>query len=209
MKVKVCGMRDAGNITRLTALKPDYIGFIFYPKSPRYIGKALTPQLMYSIPRNITKTGVFVNASTGEIAQAIADYRLDAVQLHGSESPEKCFLIKQFGVRVIKAFGVDETFDFQTTVRYQDYCDFFLFDTRTPEHGGSGHKFKWDILKKYNQYRPFFLSGGITLEDTEDISALSSINPYAVDINSRFETAPAVKDLSQVEAFITKIRSND
>lgn len=205
-KIKVCGMRDAANIQAISKLKPDYMGFIFYPKSPRYLGYDFALEDIYHLPQNIKRTGVFVNAGEQEVADAVKTYHLNAVQLHGKESPEFCLKAKQLGVEIIKAFQIDEDFDFDLLKRYTGSCDFYLFDTKTKAYGGSGHKFDWKILEKYDNHKPIFLSGGITVDDVEDILNLQQLNIYAVDINSKFEKLPALKDVELVRDFVENFR---
>ncbi len=199
-------MRDAANIQAISNLKPDYLGFIFYPKSPRYVGLDFALENIVHLPQHIKRTGVFVNATEQEIAEAVKKNGLNAVQLHGKESVELCIKVKQKGVEVIKAFQIDEDFDFDTLKPYSDVCDFYLFDTKTKAYGGSGHKFDWEILEKYDNHKPIFLSGGITVDDVEDILNLQHKNIYAVDINSKFEKLPALKDVELVREFVENFR---
>ena len=205
-KIKVCGMRDAENIRELVKLEPDYIGFIFYEKSPRYVGKKIPAEILDAIPENIKKVGVFVNASEREMKNIITQNSLNVVQLHGNESPEMCQIIRMAGVQVIKAFPVDENFDFHSIRRYRENCDFYLFDTKTPQYGGSGKQFDWTLLDKQDFTKPVFLSGGIGLEDAEKIINLNNKDIKVVDINSRFELEPGVKDIEKVKKFIEIIR---
>ncbi len=206
-KIKVCGMRDRINIDAIAALHPDYMGFIFFRKSPRYIGDDYSPENIHHLPNTIKKTGVFVNASEQEIANAVTRYELNAVQLHGNESFELCLMVKQMGVEVIKAFQVGEEFDFSVLMPYTEVCDYYLFDTKTKGYGGSGHKFDWSVLNNYNNNKPIFLSGGITQEDVSDVMKLTHLNIYAVDINSRFEIEPALKDVEKVDRFIKELKN--
>ncbi len=206
-KIKVCGMRERTNIDSIAALAPDYMGFIFYRKSPRYIGEDYSPENIHHLSDDIKKTGVFVNASEQEISNAVARYELNAVQLHGSESFELCLMVKQMGVEVIKAFQVDEDFDFSVLKPYTEVCDYFLFDTKTKAFGGSGHKFDWSVFNKYDNNKPIFLSGGITQDDVVDVMKLKHLNIYAVDINSRFELEPALKDVEKVGSFINELKN--
>ncbi|MCG8579981.1 MAG: phosphoribosylanthranilate isomerase [Bacteroidales bacterium] len=201
-EIKVCGMRDSSNINELIKLKPDYVGFIFYEKSPRYIEHK--PVVEFSAKTK--KVGVFVNASERIINEKRIHFGLDIIQLHGDESPELCFLLKQSGARVMKVFRVDEGFDFQQTRRYQDYCDYFLFDTQTKAFGGSGKKFNWRLLKNYNNARPVFLSGGIGPDDVNEILEIKDLNLKAIDVNSKFEIKPALKDINLLSVFIDELR---
>lgn len=200
MKWKVCGMREAKNILEVAALQPDYMGFILWDGSKRHCPKP--PQ----VPEGITKVGVFVDATVAEIEDAIEDYKLGAVQLHGNESPGLCREL-QGKVQVIKAFGVGEGFDFDTLLDYLPYCDFFLFDTKGPMPGGNGTAFDWSILENYAFDLPFFISGGIGLAEIEKINELrrTDLPVYAIDINSKFEIAPARKDAEQLKKFKEKL----
>lgn len=201
-------MRDRINIDAVAKLGPDYMGFIFYAKSPRFIGNSYSPENIYHLTNEMKKTGVFVNASEQEIAKEVTRYELDAVQLHGSESVELCLMVKQMGVEVIKAFQIDEEFEFFELKPYAEVCDYYLFDTKTKNFGGSGHKFDWSILDKYDNNKPIFLSGGIACNDIEDIMSLQNLNIYAVDINSKFEIEPALKNVDLVAKFIQKIKND-
>ncbi len=198
-------MRDSSNINELLKLKPDYVGFIFYEKSPRYIEQK--PDADFST--STKKVGVFVNASERTINEKRIHFGLDIIQLHGDESPELCFLLKQSGAQVMKVFRVDDDFDFQQTRCYQDYCDYFLFDTQTKAFGGSGKKFNWQLLKKYNNARPVFLSGGIGPDDVNEIKKIKGLNLKAIDVNSQFETEPALKDIQLLSQFINELRKQD
>jgi phosphoribosylanthranilate isomerase len=201
-EIKVCGMRDSSNNRELLSLKPDYMGIIFYEKSPRYI--AQKPDV--DLETSTKKVGVFVNASERTINEKRIHFGLDIIQLHGDESPELCFILKQSGAMVMKVFRVDEDFDFQQTRLYQDYCDYFLFDTQTKAFGGSGKKFDWRLLEKYNNARPIFLSGGIGPDDVDEIKKVKGLNLKAIDINSKFETEPGLKDINKLSKFIKEIR---
>lgn len=195
MKLKVCGMKLGANILDVASLLPDYMGFIFWEKSPRYFSGEL-PQL----PQSVKKVGVFVDAAEAEILEKINRYGLDAVQLHGKESPECCSQIKTPGISVIKAFSVDEAFDFEVLNAYEPYCDFFLFDTKGQSPGGNGIAFDWRLLRKYGLKTPFFLSGGIGPESAKALSNLD-LPIHAIDINSRFEIKPGLKDADAIKRF--------
>lgn len=207
MKVKVCGMRESTNIQALVALKPDFIGFIFYDKSPRYVGEGLEETTMRQIPASIRKVGVFVNSSPDYIVNMAKKYDLQYVQLHGNELPDFCRILRQKGLSIIKAFSVDSSFNFAMLNNYKTYCDLFLFDTKGSQPGGNGVPFDWSILRRYNQDKPFLLSGGISPDNIDELVALSaSMRIYGIDINSRFEVEPGLKDLDQVQKLIDKIR---
>lgn len=208
MKFKVCGMRDAENIKALAALNPDFMGFIFYDKSPRFVGDMLSIELLQQLPKSIKKVGVFVNATESFIMQSVRKYGLDYVQLHGKEMPDFCKNLRLKGINIIKAFSVDENFMFSMLNNYKPHVDFFLFDTKTKtgEEGGTGIKFDWNILKKYDNEKPFLLAGGIDLDNINDLEQLSGMNIYAIDVNSKFELAPAMKDINKIRQLATIIK---
>ena len=197
MKIKVCGLRDPENIKAIIALAPDYMGFIFYGPSPRFVGDMHT-DLLNNIHPSIKKTAVFVNENKETITKLIEKYDFDAIQLHGSESADFCDSFKD-KVQVTKAFGVDKSFDFDQLSAYADKVDFFLFDTKTDIHGGSGKTFDWTILNKYKLDVPFFLSGGISPENLDEVRNISHPQFYGVDLNSKFETAPGLKNIAQLQ----------
>lgn len=204
VRIKVCGMRDADNIREVGALKPDYMGFIFYPGSKRYFGTNY--KIIRQTDSGIKKAGVFVNEDPRSILEIASLGRLDILQLHGTEPPSVCELLKNNGFTVIKSFGVDENFDFSLLRVYQGNCDYFLFDAKTPYHGGSGQKFNWDLINPSKIKTPFFLSGGIGPNDAEAIKSLSDNSFYCIDINSRFETSPGMKDIGLLKKFINELR---
>jgi phosphoribosylanthranilate isomerase len=202
MKLKVCGMREPDNIAALSALQPDYMGFIFWAPSSRYVSEA-TPVL----DKSIKKTGVFVDASVDYIQSSISTHQLQAIQLHGEETPSYCQLVQGFGVEVIKAFSVKDAFDFSMLEAYENSCDFFLFDTKGALPGGNGYTFDWSLLKEYPSQKPFFLSGGIGLENTQEIKELlnTDLPLYAIDVNSKFELAPGLKKIKDITQFKNKL----
>jgi len=199
-KLKVCGMREEQNIADLLALKPDFMGFIFYDKSPRNVADLLNQELLISFPTETKKVGVFVNATLKFIKEKKEKYGLDYIQLHGHESPEFCYQLLAINYHIIKAFSVDEDFDFGTLAAYEQFCDFFLFDTKGKNPGGNGKKFNWNILENNAIRKPFFLSGGIELEDMATIQSLQTRIPnlFSLDVNSKFEISAAVKDISKI-----------
>lgn len=200
MKVKVCGMRDAANIKALGQLKIDLIGFIFYPKSSRYA--AVLPEI--EIPSKIKRVGVFVNASFEVIEQRTKSFKLDYLQLHGDETPEYCQALHAKGYSIIKAFAVDEYFDFEQLNAYKPFCDFFLLDAKGKSYGGNGIQFNWNILKKYVVDMPFFLSGGIDLNAINKIQNLQLPQLYGIDVNSRFEISPGLKNIPKVKQLLNQ-----
>jgi phosphoribosylanthranilate isomerase len=205
LKIKVCGMRDPENIQQLIKLKPDFIGFVLFPGSRRFVGSKYV--LETEIPETIKKTGVFVNAVLSEVIHWVHRLHLDVVQLHGSEPPEYCEEIRNLGIKIIKSFGVDHNFDFSVLEEFTPYCDYFLFDTLSVIHGGSGIKFDWTVLKSYKEDTPVILSGGLGIEDIDAIKNLSFTNFVVVDINSRFEISPGLKNINLVDEFLKRIRS--
>ena len=163
MKLKVCGLKHMENIIQVATLHPDYMGFIFYPESKRFVGDDFK---MPCISPAIKKIGVFVNQKADDIIEKTDKYGLDFIQLHGNESASFCEVMNHL-VKVIKAFGIDDNFDFNVLEKYKNCCDYFLFDTKTAEYGGSGKQFNWNVLEKYTLDVPFFISGGIGLEEVE------------------------------------------
>lgn len=206
IKLKVCGMRNAANIRELVRVEPDYMGFIFYKKSPRFAGDELTSELTGLIPGRIKKVGVFVNTNVQTVIDTAGRYGLDGVQLHGDESPEECRQIGAAGFFTIKALQMEPGFDFNLAREYESDVDYILFDTKSPAFGGSGAAFEWDILQQYDLDVPFFLSGGLDEGMEEEINRLSHPQLYGIDVNSRFETSPGMKDIQKVGAFKKKLR---
>lgn len=198
LSLKVCGMRDEVNIREVGALAPDFMGFIFYAGSPRYVGKEFT--MPETLPPGISRVGVFVNGSTQEIVEAIEQHHLDFVQLHGQEPADQCRELKDHGVGVIKVYSVDDDSRFRETEAYRDAVDFFLFDTKGKYFGGNARRFDWQVLSRYDQDIPFFLSGGISPENAADVLALGEYNIVAVDVNSGVELQPAVKDVEKIRS---------
>ena len=225
MKLKVCGMKYLENIEQVVGLQPDYLGFIFYEKSKRNF-EGIIPEFS----KSIKKTGVFVNEYVEIVISLVEEYRLDAIQLHGDESLEyvadlknqlkerrALFIdenkqikkkknkhyISENEVELIKVFGIKDEFNFDILSPYLEVVDFFLFDTKGKERGGNGIKFNWSILEKYPFKKPFFLSGGIGLEDVEDIQKIVKLDLpiYALDINSKFESKPGLKNINEVKKF--------
>lgn len=239
MKIKVCGLKYPGNINEVASLSPDYLGFICYDQSPRYINDLPVDALRKLMP---FKTGVFVNESIEKIVDRINEYDLDAVQLHGDEGVWLCDALKNKkaiaitnvkmvtkggrelkkqreeitqsvkldkDITVIKAFGINESFDFDQLNSYTDSVDYFLFDTKTPKHGGSGTAFNWDVLQKYSLNIPFFLSGGLSLDNLAEVQKIKHPMFYGVDLNSRFETEPGLKDVELLKKAFNLLRQPD
>lgn len=211
MLIKVCGMREAENIKAIDALMPDLLGFIFYPRSSRYVGEA-----DISLPTQARKVGVFVQASIEDVLDAVQQFKLAYIQLHGGEDLAyikelRKYLDTRFQDRqtifIIKAFSIDENFDFESIRIFEGHCTCFIFDTKGEKHGGNGKKFNWNILARYTLPTPFLLSGGIRLEDAEAIKEIAQKHPAmrGVDINSGFEISPAHKDANAIADFMQEL----
>jgi len=212
------------NTAEVAKLQPDYLGFIFYKNSPRDFNDSI-PEL----PKDINKVGVFVDEQVEVIVSQIEKYQLDAIQLHGHESPEICRLLKSYchlerneeshneisqsmrslrqgkPIEIIKVFSIKNEFDFSVLEKYDDVCDYFLFDTKGKLPGGNGYTFNWDVLKDYPSTKPYFLSGGIGLKSVKTIKAFiespASKYCYAIDVNSKFEIEPGLKNIEELEKF--------
>lgn len=216
MITKVCGMREPENILALAKLPIGWMGLIFYPKSPRAVDASLAEWLagQQEALSSLKRVGVFVNAEIDQVLNAVHDYELDFVQLHGTEDSEYCALVyrlmKQTSMRkaaLIKAFSVGERFDFNQTESYVPYCAFFLFDTQSSTYGGSGQQFDWGLLQAYQGPTPFFLSGGIGPEDAQAVSQFSHPQHRGIDLNSKFERAPGDKDIERLRDFMDDLKN--
>ncbi|KQW97346.1 phosphoribosylanthranilate isomerase [Flavobacterium sp. Root420] len=204
MKLKICGMKYPENILEVGALLPDYMGFIFWEKSARYFNGEI-PELI----ETVKKVGVFVNQSPEEILDKVIKYKLQAVQLHGNETVAFCSELKKQlpkKIEIIKAFSADNDFDFEVLKPYESVCDYFLFDTKGKLPGGNGTTFDWTILKKYKSEKPFFLSGGIGINELKAIEEISKTNLpiYAIDVNSKFEIEAGLKNKNLFSNFKRK-----
>ena len=205
LKIKICGMREPENIRNISGLLPDYMGFIFYPESRRFAG-GLSPEIRAEIPVFSKKVGVFVNENTEKLIETCSTYGIGTVQLHGDESPEYCEELAENGLRILKVFGIGDSMDSSAMKPFQETCNYFLFDTATDRFGGSGNKFDWGLLEEYTLEIPFFLSGGILPDDAKMILKLEHPMLFGIDINSRFEISPGIKDVELCESFINGIR---
>jgi len=205
MKIKVCGMKFPENIVAVAALNPDLMGFIFYSKSPRY-AEPLDLVSLNSLPKSIKKIGVFVNESLEDILTIATKYNLDGVQLHGTELVKICKELRKAGFIVIKAFPIAEAYNFKVTKSYEGSCDYFLFDTKTDAYGGSGVKFDWEMLNEYVGETPFLLSGGIAADDAEAILKIDHPKFAGIDLNSKFEVKPGLKNVELLRGFLKEIR---
>lgn len=205
LKLKVCGLRDPGNIREIAALNPDFMGFIFYPPSPRYV--STSEDFPFNELSEICTTGVFVNEELPVIVEIIKKFSLKAVQLHGSESLDMCEKLGQHGVKVLKTISIAERKDFLKIDNYSGLVDYIVLDTKTITLGGSGQKFDWQLLENYKSPIPFLLGGGV---DEDDALAICSINNpmlAGLDINSRFEFAPGIKDADKINRFYKELTS--
>ena len=214
--IKVCGMREADNIRAVEQLGVDWLGFIFAPRSPRYVS---TPPAY--LPTRAKRVGVFVDADISDILQHVRAYRLDLIQFHGHETPDDLrALASALGSvrsgsatapatppRLIKALSVATRDDVAAYRPYEGLVDYFLFDTKTPLRGGSGRQFDWSVLSAYDGQTPFLLSGGIGSDDADRVRAFRHPRCVGLDLNSRFETAPALKDIQKLKEFIKEIQS--
>jgi phosphoribosylanthranilate isomerase len=199
MIIKVCGMRDAENIREVEALGIDLMGLIFWPKSSRYVSEAPS-----YLPTNCKRVGVFVDEDIEKVKQTADDYVLDIIQLHGSESPAYAQQLREW--KLIKAFNMATKEDLEATKPYEGIVDYFLFDTKGKSVGGNGEKFDWSVLANYAGETPFLLSGGIGPDDAERVKAFHHPKCIGIDLNSRFETAPAIKDVNKLKEFIKTVR---
>lgn len=231
-------MKYQDNMKEVASLQPDYLGFIFYEKSSRFFEGDI-PEL----PKSIKKVGVFVNASLEFIVEKVTKYDLQAIQLHGDETPDFCLKLKQFchsepfdyrsrqakseesnkeipqsqssfrndsNVKIIKVFSIKDTFNFDLLKSYEAVCDYYLFDTKGKLPGGNGYTFDWTVLKKYPSTKPYFLSGGVGLENIENVLSFlqkqESKYCHAIDVNSKFEIKPGLKNIEKLKKFKNKLR---
>jgi phosphoribosylanthranilate isomerase len=193
------------NTAEVAALQPDYLGFIFYKNSPRNFDETI-PQ----IPKNIKKVGVFVDEKVEVIVSKIEKFGLDAIQLHGHETPEICRLLKTTNKEIIKVFSIKDEFDFTVLSNYEEVCDYFLFDTKGKMPGGNGYTFNWDVLEDYPSTKLYFLSGGIGLQELKNLKKFkdspASKYCYAIDVNSKFEEEPGQKNIDELEKFKNELQ---
>ncbi|MGM0532598.1 MAG: phosphoribosylanthranilate isomerase [Bacteroidota bacterium] len=210
MKLKVCGLTNKENILEiLRDIHPDYMGFIFYEHSSRFMDNKLDAGFVSSLPAAIQKTGVFVDATEEYILNRSKQYGLNTLQMHGNETPGFCRKFMDQGYEVIKVFNIHKAFDMYTMDEYRESCDFFLFDTAGKLKGGTGVKFNWDILHQYTLNKPYFLSGGVAPGDETNIKSIKDPRLYAVDINSRFEISKGIKNADQVKQFYNTLKNNE
>ena len=199
MMIKVCGMRETDNIRDVEALGIDVMGFIFWPKSSRYVS-----QRPDYLPKRVKRVGVFVDEDPEQVKQLAGDYGLDYIQLHGQESPSYIFQLG--GLHIIKAFNISTVEDLLQTQPYEGLVDGFLFDAKGKSVGGNGEKFNWDVLDAYDGETPFLLGGGIGPDDVERVHAFRHPKCIGIDLNSRFELAPGLKDIAKLKEFIYNLK---
>ena len=200
MKVKVCGMRDAENIRKVEALGINMMGFIFYPKSSRYVSNRPA-----YLPQKCKRVGVFVDATIEDIRLHIVDYSLDIIQLHGHESTDFIRSLRSLcgdSITIIKAFNIATKEDLEATKPYEGLVDYFLFDTKGKSAGGNGEKFNWNVLSNYKDNTPFLLSGGIGPDDAGRVKVFQHLKCVGIDLNSRFEIEPGIKDITKLKTFL-------
>jgi phosphoribosylanthranilate isomerase len=198
MKLKICGMKYPDNILKVGSLLPDYMGFIFWEKSSRYFDGIIP-----TLPGSIKKVGVFVNETLSIITEKVLKHDLQAVQLHGKESVDFIEVLRRQlpkDIEIIKVFSIQDEFDFSALKPFEDFCDYFLFDTKGKLPGGNGTTFDWKVLENYPSTKPFFLSGGIGLEELEAVKEITKTNlpVYAIDVNSKFEIEPGLKNINDI-----------
>ncbi len=204
LEIKVCGNTQLKNLKEVCDLQPDYVGFIFYNKSKRFVE---SPESVARVEGCKTKrVGVFVNATEQLISIKIQEFQLDIIQLHGDETPEFCQKVSAIKP-VFKAFQINNNFNFNKLSYYKSACNKFLFDTSSKTYGGSGKKFDWQLLNQYKSDLPFILSGGIGAEDLEKLQKIDHPMFSGIDLNSRFELAPGIKDIPKLTSFINNIRT--
>lgn len=203
VKLKVCGMKEQDNILEIAAYRPDYMGFIFFRKSPRFVGEQF--QIPEALEPAIKRVGVFVNESVENMIAHSLKHQLDFIQLHGDESSGTCRVLKDNKLGVIKVFGIDNVFDFESIKPFESFVDYFLFDYKGELHGGNGIPFDWNVLKQYESDVPFFLSGGISPDNVMEVQDLSHQKLYAIDVNSGIEDKPGIKSKNKLEALLSKI----
>lgn len=208
MIIKVCGMKNAANIVAVSSLDIDWMGFIFYDRSPRSIANnvVFSVNSALNIHPEIKRVGVFVNENEEDILGKCLDFNLNIVQLHGFESPEFCKSLLNKGLEVVKAFQIEDEADLQACKDYEGCASYFLFDTKCKTFGGSGEKFDWNILSLYEGETPFILSGGIDIESLTELQDFHNSKWIGVDLNSKFETEPGFKDIGKLSDFITHFR---
>jgi len=206
MKIKICGMKYPENIQAVLQAEPDFMGFIFYEKSPRYVDNQLEVSTV-AFNERTQKIGVFVNSTINTVLETVITHNLDFVQLHGNETIGYVKELFSKNIKIIKAFQITENFNWSALTQFTDYVSYFLFDTASKNYGGSGLKYDWEQLKNYKETTPFFLSGGIKVDDIQEITKLKLPQLYGIDVNSKFESAPGLKNIDLVKTMINQVRN--
>ena len=199
-------MKFPKNILEVGAFQPDFMGFIFYPKSKRFVGEDFLPKSLKKLPESIKKVGVFVNETSERIIAIQKQFSFDFVQLHGGESVSECEVLKKNNIKIIKVFSVDNYFNFKEVEAFESVCDYFLFDTKTSKYGGSGKSFDWELLANYYLSKPFFLSGGLSIQNISQIKFKKYPMLVGLDFNSKLEDSNTKKITEEVSELIEKIR---
>ena len=205
LMLKVCGMKDPENYLSLLKLAPDYIGLIFYAKSPRYVGN-VAPKVL-PVQKGIKRVGVFVNERTEIILDQVHMYDLSVVQLHGNETPSQCKELRAAGCTVWKAIGIDESISWEALGSYLNAIDAFLFDTKSPQHGGTGRSFDWKTLTDYPYSTPYFLGGGLRPDNIMEAANIADSRLIGLDLNSGFERSPGLKSITLLKETFEQIRN--
>ncbi len=206
LKIKVCGMLHPENIEQVSHLKPDFLGYIFYPGSERYVGEKPDPAIFLIPGRETEKVGIFVNEEIDRVKWSFEEYHLDMVQMHGEESPQYCLALSDSGIPVIKAFNPYAVKGGIILEEYIEGVRYYLFDTPGKTHGGTGRKFDWDQLEGLSFPHRFLLSGGIGPDDCGQIRNVGHKDLFGIDVNSKFERSPGMKDVSLLKKFIREVR---
>jgi phosphoribosylanthranilate isomerase len=207
MKIKICGLKYKYNIRQVAALDVDFLGFIFYPKSTRFVQNELDEKVIKALPKQIKTVAVFVDEQPDFILSTCQKYTFNFVQLHGNESLLLCEKLKNQNIKIIKAFSIDENFDFSSTHAYEPFCQYFIFDTKGEKRGGNGFSFDWTLLQNYKGNTPFLLSGGIGLENVDDVFKLNHSQLAGIDLNSKIEIAPGLKSVGKANTIIQKFKN--
>jgi phosphoribosylanthranilate isomerase len=197
-------MKDKDNILDVAGYQPDYMGFLFYKDSPRFVGAHF--QIPNELDPSIKRVGVFVNESSDRILGLSSQHRFDYIQLHGDETPDQCRFLKEKELGLIKVFGVDNKFDFECVKPFEPYVNFFLFDYKGALRGGNGVPFDWQVLQQFKSSIPFFLSGGINADNIEGIHGLTHPNLHAIDVNSGVEDSYGIKNKYKLEELLSKLK---
>lgn len=210
LKIKICGLKHAENILEISKYPINYCGFIFYQPSKRYFLQQHSLEGLQILVeelniQKIVSVAVFVDETIEEMNRICQSAHISHIQLHGDETPQTCASLRDKGYTIIKAFGIDTSFNFETISPYKNDCDYFLFDTKTPQHGGSGQTFDWKILKGYPIEKPFFLSGGIGLDEIPSVLKINHPQLYALDFNSKLEIEPGLKNIELVKNMVDKM----